>query len=394
MSKPRKDRFRILVMLNVNSKADRGHISGILRFEATHPDWETFLLDDHPSNRRLAVLPYGQPDGVISNDYNLERGLLVPLADATSRLVLVESTQPSPPFPRCAFDTVNIDNAQVGQTAANFLMRKHFAHFAFVGTPHQRRWSDDRMTSFRDTLRAKGFDCHVYVQPRRKKFGWQFERQCLAAWLEKLPKPCGIFVSYDQRAKHVIDACRLGGIPVPGQVGIIGVDNEEFICERTRPALTSILPDFEGAGYCAAEKMDAMLRSNRTVPRPILFGVKGIIERLSTADFSGATRIVELARDFIRNNFASDIRPEEIARAAGVSLRLLEKRFGDASDTTPAEELRTTRLAAVTKLLTETETPIGEIGYMCGFKSEIHLKNLFKARFGMSMREYRTAHAD
>ena len=198
--------------------------------------------------------------------------------------------------------------------------------------------------------------------------------------------------SYDQRAKHVLDTCRIHDIPVPGQIGILSVDNEEFLCKHTHPTLSSIAPDFESCGYRAAELLDNLLHGGQSRNTPELFSVKGIVERFSTADFSGSARTVEKAREFMRLNFASDISLEDTAKASGISVRVLEKRFQVACGVSPSEELRNIRIRHVTELLRDTETPIKEIGWLCGFKSEIHLKNLFKKHFDMTMREYRQQH--
>ncbi|MBR0056244.1 MAG: AraC family transcriptional regulator, partial [Kiritimatiellae bacterium] len=40
-------------------------------------------------------------------------------------------------------------------------------------------------------------------------------------------------------------------------------------------------------------------------------------------------------------------------------------------------------------LLVETQTPIGQIGELCGFGDEAHLKRLFRRRFGCTMRDWR-----
>ncbi|MBP5542866.1 MAG: helix-turn-helix transcriptional regulator [Kiritimatiellae bacterium] len=40
-------------------------------------------------------------------------------------------------------------------------------------------------------------------------------------------------------------------------------------------------------------------------------------------------------------------------------------------------------------MLKETQTPIGDIAGMCGFESDGYLKELFRRRFGCSMRDWR-----
>ena len=45
----------------------------------------------------------------------------------------------------------------------------------------------------------------------------------------------------DARARHVLEACRTAGLPpVPEDVAVLGVDNDEILCELTVPPLSSI----------------------------------------------------------------------------------------------------------------------------------------------------------
>ena len=392
--KEKKRKFKILVILNGNMKPDQGHISGILRYEATHPELNFFIQSDHPSNRMFSAVSDWRPDGIIVSDYAIELGFN-PLAYKSAKAVVaVMSPKTASPFTGMRFASVNLDNKSIGTEAARFLIRKGFRNFGFVGTPHVRKWSDDRLTGFKEELFRSGYPCIEYAMPddMQNALGWGNEQKRMKQWLSSLPKPCGIMVSYDQRAKHILDTCRLHGISVPGHIGVISVDNEEFLCEHTRPTLTSIVPDFESCGYRSAELLDTLMQGKRANRYPELFGIKGIVERFSTSDFSGSARVVEMARDFMRMNFANDISLEDMAKASKVSVRVLQKRFQTACGRSPSEELRDIRLQHVTELLNRTETPIKEIGWLCGFKSEIHLKNLFKKHFDMTMREYRQQH--
>ena len=49
----------------------------------------------------------------------------------------------------------------------------------------------------------------------------------------------------------------------------------------------------------------------------------------------------------------------------------------------------TERLNAVRRLLTTTHETIEAIGASCGYDNPNYLKNLFRRRFGMTMRDFR-----
>ena len=170
----------------------------------------------------------------------------------------------------------------------------------------------------------------------------------------------------------------------------MGVDNDEMICENTSPTLTSIQPDFKGGGYLAAQLLDEMLTNGlpkKTVMRT--YGIKTLVERASTQDLKGGGRLVTQAMEFIRLNFSQRIDVADVAEALKVSRRTLEKRFTEVRGEGVADALRRTRLDCVRNLLRETEKPVDEIAYECGFISAKHLMTLFKRTHGMTMGEWR-----
>ena len=62
----------------------------------------------------------------------------------------------------------------------------------------------------------------------------------LTVWLKSLEKPLGLMAANDARARHVLVACQAIGLRVPEDVAVLGVDNDEVICELTDPPLSSI----------------------------------------------------------------------------------------------------------------------------------------------------------
>ena len=86
-------------------------------------------------------------------------------------------------------------------------------------------------------------------------------------------------------------------------------------------------------------------------------------------------------------------RPEigvpDIARALGVSQRLLEKNYQAVAGRTIVADLRDERLKLVQEMLRRTKTPIESIAPLCGFTSSCYLKTLFRKTFGMTMSEFR-----
>jgi LacI family transcriptional regulator len=218
---------------------------------------------------------------------------------------------------------------------------------------------------------------------------WGLEQSHMREWLLALPKPCGIMVAVDLRAKQVLDTCLAAGIRVPEDIAVIGVDNDEALCENTTPSLSSVLPDFEGGGYLAAELLDRMMRQTQPEPQHLIYGVKRIFHRESSLYIPKSSHLITSAVEFIRLNACAGITVTDVAKQLNVSRRWAELRFREVRGHTILSEIQHHRLERVCALLRETNLPIGTIGERCGYPTETYLKALFKKRFGITMRDYR-----
>ena len=381
--------FRIIASLDVRHRASQDVISGILRFAASHPEWDLQMRDNHPSNDGFAVDSNWEPDGIIIDGIcNSRRGARLLAASSLRGAVFVNATPPQSFHP--AYASLTTDNGTLAVAAARLLKGHGLRHFAFVGSGGDEPWSAKREACFREALGDAGSDLRCHRSPRRRTSqGWDVEFKALAAWIADLPKPCGIWAAHDQRAKHVLDACRAAGVSVPEQVQVLGVDNESYICEQTIPALSSIEPDFSAGGYAAAEALNAILHGRRLKAKFLTIPMKGVVERLSTTDLSGAGSRVTRACDYIRRHAKEGIAVGAVVRAVGGSERLLEKNFRAVLGHSICRELQNRRMEAAARLLKETPMPIGAIAANAGFRNANYLKNLFRRRFNMSMSAYR-----
>ena len=289
-----KRTYRVIVDLDVRHQAAREVIAGILRFSAKHPEWDLQMRGNHPSNDGFTLDPKWIPDGLIIDDawQTREGGKL--LSSPSLRGAIFVSSLPPPGY-RIPHETVATDDRALAVAAAKLLVGHDLRNFAFIGSLGDERWSEARKRFFRAALKDAGFALSVYKSPRAAKKDWSAERQALSDWLAILPKPCGVWAAYDQRAMHVLDICRTNGISVPEQVQVLGVDDESYICEQMTPTLSSIAPDFEAGGYAAAEALHAILSGRKPQEKKLKIGVRTVTERLSTTDLSGSGNRVSRA---------------------------------------------------------------------------------------------------
>lgn len=378
----------LLIQIDTRHAASREMIVGVMRFAATHGNIEVQFSGAHPSNAPIEYFRSWKPDALIA-DASVHALSSHDFASLSGRAVVFVNTSPRKNC-RKTFARLTSDDRALAMAAADVLTSKQLRHFAFVGAPNGEPWSVARERFFRAALRDRGFGLSVFTPPKDQD--WREQENALAKWLLGLPRPCGVLAAYDQRAKHVLDACRLAGLSVPGQIQVLGVDNEPFICEQTSPSLSSVEPDFEAGGYAATAFISkALSGTSDTSDRNLLFPIRGIVERLSTSDVNGRIRHVSIAREFIRKNATSDITIADIAAATGVSVRLLQKDFSTVTGKTIIDALIDERLARAKNLLKRTATPISEIARLVGYANTTYLMTIFKKRIGTTMSDFRNS---
>ena len=99
--------------------------------------------------------------------------------------------------------------------------------------------------------------------------------------------------------------------------------------------------------------------------------------------------LINRALAFINDNYRNHITAQDVARHIGVSRRLIDLRFRQLQNETILATITTLRLASLCRLLREESGPLRELIAACGFGSTVRAAHLFKARYGISMSEYR-----
>src|SRR5262249_25488052 len=138
-------------------------------------------------------------------------------------------------------------------------------------------WSVRRHSAFASCVRAAGAKFHENECTPRVSWGhqqssWEGEVDGAARWIKKLPKPLGVLAGNDPRGIQLLDACRRTGVAVPEEVAVVGVDNDELVCELAYPPLSSVIPDAFRIGYEAAALLKGLMEGEpapsamRTVP--------------------------------------------------------------------------------------------------------------------------------
>ena len=379
---------RIWVYLNLSYASGRDILYGISRYARANAHWNIRLL---PFSGKTSQQPFPLPDeadGIIASE---------PLAAdaATSRIPLVVIGTREKWLGRrmrsLAF--VRNDDVAIGRSGADFLKSLgKFHSFGFVPTNTPYYCSILRSEGFRVELKKGSAGEIREYAAKGMEDGSPEDIESLGRWLADLPKPTAVMAVHDMRATHVLEAANLMKIKVPEQMAVIGVDNDELLCDFTSPQLTSIYPDHVKEGELAAATLKTLLRKNDLRhTQTFRSNAKSIVERESTRNISPATHIAEEAMSFIRRNALKGIGAADVARHLRVSRRLCDLRFKECHGETVLETILRIRFSELKRRLTSSGASIGKITAACGFTCESHAKRMFKKRFGMSMREWRAS---
>ena len=372
---------KVILLVESSRASGRALLCGIASYANHHGPWSFYW---EPGGLEKAGPVFGA-DGIILRDVGKVEEAL-----ACGMPAVVIGHQQSE-----IHGLVNVvtDSESIGRMGAEHLLGYGFKHFAFCGykeNPLERTpWSEIRRRSFMERIREAGQEtppCHaVSLVPK----DWAKERRLLARWLAGLPKPVGIMACNDDCSQCVMEACKVAGLIVPDMVGVIGADNDEVVCGLTSPPLSSIAINFERAGYEAAHALDGLMRRSRVVPRRITAAATHVVPRRST-DFVAAEEL-HLARalQFIRDGARGNVSVDEVALAAGLSRRALEKRFRKQLGRSVLEEIRRVRTDQIARLLLETDLSVGEIAEMLGFTDAQHIARYFRAGKQMNPLVYR-----
>lgn len=388
--------MHIVALFNRAYESDRRMAAGALRTFAKSPSAELRLLNpaapDFPTAARRLVQDWSI-DGILASTDGCRAVRNGSFVRPGKRRPVCVAIDPDSKKGLGASGIVRIDDTLVARAAADLLTSRHLMNFAYVGTalPLEAMHSKTRAEAFAQVLAAHGHTCAIFAPTGRTPSGWISELPRLAAWLAKLPKPCGIMTYCDERAVQTIEACRMAGLILPDQVALVGVDNDTLLCESLSPTLSSIEPDFDSAGAAGAKMLTALLETHRAPRQPLIktYGIRAAVERGSTVDLRGGGRLVNAARDHLRQHLSEKVSLCQLSRTLHVSQRLMELHAKNILGHSLREEMLRLRLENVRRLLRETELPLAEIAASSGFGSATALMLIFKRRYGMTAGDYR-----
>jgi len=260
------------------------------------------------------------------------------------------------------------DAEDIGQLAARELLALNYATYAYAPFTDNLIWSQDRERAFSSAVALNHFRCRTFRKGRPPIDDLAYLSE-LDRWIRELPKPAAIFAANDYIGELVISAADKCGFHVPEDVAVLGVDDDEEICLRTAPTLSSIKPDHEKAGYLAATLLRQLILKPAEAVKPATFGSLAVFHRGSTRSQHRHDDRITRTLETIRERATTRISIPELALEAGVSRRLLELRFRETMGVSIHEEIQSVRLDRAKVLLSQSRAQMHEVAENSGFPS-------------------------
>lgn len=390
-----KKPFRILVAVKSTFKTHRTVIRAAAKYSQLNGSWSLYVIEGRDDELELSQIDLNQFDGAVI--YPTEQ-----LSEFTQNLVLGRFDKPLliiDPWYNVDFyedicrqrNNISVawcDNRAIARQCAKFLLQKNLHNFAFVPVqpPKETLWSEERKLYFVEYLKRRNIQCDVFHTQEQN-----FESQTILfqKWLRDLPKPIGIAAATDSVARRVVEGCLYDGIKIPDEAAVIGIDNDELICESTTPSISSLENDLEGTVVKLLEIMDRQIRGESFSGRTFYYEPARIVERVSTQMNITSDRTVIRSMELIRLNVGRPFGVAELARHVNVSRRTLELRFKKNLGKSVHDVIIETKLDKAKKLLCESNLSIAEIAHSCGFSNENYFATAFKRQYKLSPTSFR-----
>ncbi len=374
---------RVALLMDIRTAYDHGVARGIMRYARDRSTWRLFGHGWTFNQVRDARTWDGH--GIITRIHHPTEAhallaLGVPVVD-------VCRTTPHPQVHSAANDDV-----EAGRLAGRHHLGNGHRHFAYCGADIGL-WSQRRRSGFAAGIGIAEEHLPTFLHPDAWWRRPGRASRALTDWLRRLPLPVAIFAGNDYIGVKLANACAQLGLTVPDQVALVGVDNEEVLCEFANPPLSSVPCDTERMGYAAARLLDRLMEGGESTPaQHIAIPPLPLVVRASSNRFTTSDAAVLAALRRIHHGGGLDLGVPEAVAATGLSRRALELRFRSEMGRSIHDEIIRARLLCACQLLTTTADPIRTVATASGFASAPRFHQVFRTHLGMPPTDYRRRH--
>lgn len=377
--------IKILVLIDSSTEFSRRFLKGLINYANENGPWIFYRL---PSYYKNLYGEYGILERIkewkinaVITQWEYER---VDFLEQLNIPVFMQSYKDK----NSRFSKISGDYEKVGKLAAQFFAKRRFTNFAFYGNKGFY-WSVARGEGYRrEVERLKG-NYYYFESEILNNMQWGKEHVELDNWLQALPKPVAVLACDDNFALQVTEMCNINNINIPDELSLLGVDNDELICNLSHPSISSIITDDENGGYQTGRMLQKVIMSNNHLPFNINIDPIRIELRQSTEKYNISEVYVKEIIDYININITKNISINELTEIFPLSRRNLEKKFKETTGTSVYQFILDKKVEYISNELLTTNKDLLEIAINLGFNDVRNAYRIFKKTTGYTPMSFR-----
>lgn len=267
-----------------------------------------------------------------------------------------------------------IDEAAVGACAARHLIGLGLPRLAAASAWYMDAGCHRRVEGFCAVAAQSGIPCEILPRRRLRPTALC---HAIAGWLRRQPAPFGLFCANDRFALIAQKACEQAGIAIPEQAALVGADNDEVVCELAPVPLSSVAMPHEPLGAAAAQRLRNLLAGGQAGPGCRL--EPSVVIARASSDVPAADPALARALSCIRERHAAPLGVAEVAAAAGLHRRALERRFRASLGRSVHDEIARVRMQMAQELLVDGRRPVTAVAALVGLSHSSFVEAFVRA---------------
>jgi len=379
---------KVILLYQTSRSHSREILRGVAKYCQLCEPWLCFsptplFTDLYANPGSLAWVKKIDPDGIIISNVTEDYDEIIALGLPTIVHRIVGK-------PDGKFPTILGKGQLFGKLVAEYLLDRGFQKLGYCGYRDYVP-SQERCEGFVNRIKEAGFEPYLCNLPgSNARISLEKDIPAIVDWLKPLPKPLGVMACTDEVSQNVARACRIAGLNVPEEVAIVGVANDEIICELSQPPLSSLALNNEKAGYEAAQLLSKLMSGEEKMQGQAFYvQPKYVVTRRSTDILTVEDAEVAKALNYIRKNSRKTIQVTDVVNATVLSRRSLETRFKKIMGRSILKEIRRRKIEEFTKLLLGTNMSISQIAAALNAPNIDNISRYFKSEKGMTPLAYR-----
>ena len=377
---------KILLLTDFSSGYSRNLLKGIVRYSKEVGNWSfqrmpLYYRMLYGENGVVEWAKKWQADAIIAQltDVNIE------LLNDLNIPIIVQNYRDR----NKAVSNLTGDYFNTGVMAAKFFLNRGYRNFAFYGFKGAI-WSRERADGYSHEIEKQGYKLAILENDNKDREEWSYNHTVLGNWLQSLPKPVALFACDDHFALQISETCNVYNINVPDDIAILGVDNDDLLCNISDPPLSSIVLDVENGGYNAGKLLHQLITKEITEPFNIVVNPLIIERRKSTEKYAVSDKNIRTILNYIEKNYANHLSVEELVKQVpSYPRRVLEKKFKEETGESLYQYIENYRIDQFTRLLITTDYSLFEAALQSGFENYKNVSRVFRKYKSLSPAEYR-----